>query len=74
MLCVKFKSRSLFIFFLLVSFWLHKFSFVNMQTTAGHVEEGPVLYEILSCITLKIFVTQSELELQGMHNRAGAVF
>lgn len=45
-----------------------------MQTTAGHVEEGPVLYEILSCITLKIFVTQSELELQGMHNRAGAVF
>lgn len=45
-----------------------------MHTAAGHVEEGPVLYEILSCIALKIFVTQSELELQGMRNRAGAVF
>lgn len=61
-LCVKFKSRSLCGFLLWVSFWLHKFSFVKMHMTADHVEERHVLYNC--CIALKLFVTQSELELR----------
>lgn len=35
-----------------------------MHVTADHVEEGHVLYKLLCCIALKIFVTLSELELR----------
>lgn len=40
-----------------------------MHMTVDHVEEGSVLYELLYCISFKIFITQSELEVKGIHNR-----
>lgn len=45
-----------------------------MHMTADDVEEGCVLYELHCCIALKIFVAWSDLELQGIHKSAGAIF
>lgn len=43
--------------------------FVNMHMTVDHVGKISVLYELLYCISFKIFITQSELEVKEIHNR-----